>query len=73
MCHDWAGCSVAHMVCTWHVHILSLSRMAEKKSEERRQRIVINRRDNDRLRIAITSVNTCVHGPRADKQAVRAH
>jgi len=39
--------------------------MAEKQSEERRQRIVINRRDNDRLRIALTSVNTCVHGPRA--------
>jgi len=41
--------------------------MAERRSQERRQPIVISRRDNDTLRIALTSGNMCVHGPRAGR------
>jgi len=59
------GYWVAHIVCTWRVHILSLSRMAERRSQERRQPIVISQGDNDTLRIALISGNMCVHGPRA--------
>jgi len=61
----WGGYWMAHIACPWGVHILSLSRMAERRSQERRQPIVISRRDNDTLRIALTSGNMCVHGPRA--------
>jgi len=43
------GYWVAHIVCTWRVHILSKSRMAERRSKERRQPIIISRRDNDTL------------------------
>jgi len=55
--------SVPHIVCTWHVHVLSISRMAERRSQERRQPIAISRRDNDTLTMDLTSGNVCVHGP----------
>jgi len=61
----WGGYWMAYIACQWDVHILSSSRMAERRSQERRQPIVISRRDNDMLRIALTSSNMCVHGPRA--------
>jgi len=60
----WGGYWMAHIACPWDVQILSLSRMAERRSQERRQPIVISRRDNDTLRIALTPGNMCVHGPR---------
>jgi len=60
---------MAHIACPWDEHVLSLSRMAERRSQERRQPIVIYRRDNDTLRIALTSGNMCVHGPRAPLHA----
>jgi len=47
------GYLVAHIACTWHVHILSLSRKAERRSQERRQPFVISHRDSETLRIAL--------------------
>jgi len=61
----WGGYWMAHIAFPWDVHILSLSQMAQRSSQERRHPIVISRRDNDTLRIALTSRNMCVHGPRA--------
>ena len=66
----WGGYWMAHIACPWDVHVLSLSRMAERRSQERRQPIVISRRDYDTLRIALTSGNMCVHGPRAKCNAL---
>jgi len=56
---------MAHIACPWDVHVLSFSRLAERRSQERRQPIVIPRRDDDMLRIAFTSGNRCMHGLRA--------
>jgi len=48
---------MAHIACPWDVHILSFSRMAEMRSQERRQPIVISRRNNNTLRFALKSNN----------------